>query len=274
MQRRQGRWAEALDSFREAFELDPRSSGKATDVGETFAVVRQYSLAERYLDRAILLAPELPLPYLFKAELYVVWQGDTARARAVLRQALEKMPLSDLVGEMGRPSSVSALLHIGNDSIAAEFDRLTPDAFDGDTALYYHAKTELHYTRQDQHRARVYADSGRMALEAKLRDGPDQAFVRARLGYAYAVLGRKADAIREGRRAVELRPVSRDALGGTFTTANLARLYTMVNQPDGAVDLLNQLLAIPSWSSVQELRVEPAWAPLRANPRFQRLVSR
>jgi tetratricopeptide (TPR) repeat protein len=243
-------------------------------VGETFAVVRQYSLAERYLDRAILLAPELPVPYLFKAELYVVWQGDTARARAVLREALGKMPLSDLVGEMGRPSSVSALLQTGNDSLARDLERLTPDAFDGDTALYYHAKTELHYTREDQRRARVYADSGRIALEAKLRDRPDEAFLRARLGYANAVLGRKADAIREGRRAVELRPVSRDALGGTFSTANLARIYTMAGEPDAAIDLIEELLSVPSWSSVHELRVDPAWDPLRGHPRFQRIIGR
>jgi hypothetical protein len=73
---------------------------------------------------------------------------------------------------------------------------------------------------------------------------------------------------------VELRPVSRDALGGTFSIASLARIYTMVDEPDAAIELLSQLLAMPSWSSVPELRVEPAWAPLRAHARFQRLVSR
>ena len=273
VQRRQGRWDEALASFHSALELDPRSSARAADIGETYAVLRQYALAERYLDRAIALAPELPLGYLFKAELEIVWRGDTARAAAVLRQALEKIPVADLVGRLQRPGSVSPLL-FRDPSRAADLDAVTAAAFDGDTALYYHSKAEHHWIRGDARRARAYADSGRAFSEAKLRQHPDDSQLRGRLGYAYAVLGRRDEAAREGRRAVELLPTSRDALGGTFRLANLARIYTMTGEPDAAIDLIERLLAMPSWSSVQELRVDPSWDPLRGHPRFQRLVGR
>ena len=271
VQRRQGRLEEALASFHSALELDPRSSARAVDLGETYAVARRYELAEQYLDRAIALAPELPLGYLFKAELEIFSQGDTARARAVLRQAMEKIPMGDLVGRLQRPGSISALL-FRDSSLAPALDAVTLDAFDGDSALYYHSRTELHYTRQDRRRARAYADSGRVFMEAKLRQHPEDSQIRDRLGFAYAVLGRKAEAVREGRHAVELLPISRDALGGTFRLATLARIYTIVGQPEDAIDLIERLLSVPSWSSVQELRVDPAWDPLRGHPRFQRLV--
>ena len=273
VQRRQGRWEEALATFRTALELDPRSTGRAADLGETYAVVRQYPLAARYLDRAIALAPELPVGYLFRAELEIVARGDTAGARAVLRDALEKLSVGELVGRMQRPGGVSPLL-FNDTSLAPALDAVTLDAFSGDSAFYYHYKTELHYTRRDARRARAYADSARAVMEAKLRLHPDDSQLRSRLGFAYAVLGRNAEATREGRRAVALLPISRDALGGTFRLATLAGIYTMIGEPESAIDLLGQLLAVPSWYSVQELRVDPSWDPLRGHPRFQRLVGK
>ena len=93
------------------------------------------------------------------------------------------------------------------------------------------------------------------------------------LAVAYAHLGRKADALREGARAVEILPVSRDAIDGSDLQRDLAYVETLVGEPDAAVKRLAYLLTIPADISVPLLRVDPMWDSLRDNPAFQRLLA-
>lgn len=88
----------------------------------------------------------------------------------------------------------------------------------------------------------------------------------------YSFLGRDEDALRAGRRAMELVPLARDADTGPFLMSNLARSYMLAGQPDSAVALLRPLLSVSSWISPAELRVDPTWAPLRDHPRFRELT--
>jgi serine/threonine-protein kinase len=81
----------------------------------------------------------------------------------------------------------------------------------------------------------------------------------------------KEAAVREGQMAVDLMPISRDA-GATSYLRGLAQIHTMVGEYDAAIDLLHYLLSIPSWVSVQDLRLHPMWDPLRDHPRFQALL--
>jgi serine/threonine-protein kinase len=76
-----------------------------------------------------------------------------------------------------------------------------------------------------------------------------------------------------GKKAVELLPVTREALIGTNRLEDLAIIYTMVGNADEAVNTLDRLLSIPSWMSASMLRVDPVWKPLRNNPRFQKLIA-
>jgi Flp pilus assembly protein TadD len=117
-------------------------------------------------------------------------------------------------------------------------------------------------------------DSARTGVEQLVRERPEDAGFHSWLGTVYAELGRVEDAVREGRRAVELNPLERDALAGTFQMAQLARIYVLVGDHDSAIALLERLLAIPSRLSAPLLRVDPQWQPLRSNPRFQRLLDR
>jgi hypothetical protein len=83
----------------------------------------------------------------------------------------------------------------------------------------------------------------------------------------------KEDAIREGRLAVELLPMSRDAWRGAFRVEDLARIYTMVGEYEAAIDQLEVLLAVPSPTALGMLRIDPTWNSLRNHPRFQRLLA-
>jgi tetratricopeptide (TPR) repeat protein len=109
-------------------------------------------------------------------------------------------------------------------------------------------------------------------LEAAVADRPEDPRVHSALGLSYALLGRKDEAIREGELAVELWPVSKDALKGPTFVRNLAQIYVWVGEADSALDRIEYLLSIPSWVSVGVLRVEPNWDPLRDHPRFQALL--
>jgi hypothetical protein len=106
---------------------------------------------------------------------------------------------------------------------------------------------------------------------------PDDAARHAHLGLLYAFMGRKDDALREGRRAVELKPISRDAIDGAEVEAMLALIYARAGDGDEAIPLLERLLKIPGadgYDSVtlSDLRTRWEWDPLRSDPRFRRLL--
>ena len=91
--------------------------------------------------------------------------------------------------------------------------------------------------------------------------------------FAYAGLGRREDATREGRTAVELRPASKDTWYGVDMLRNLAVVYATVGEADSTVKVLRTLLSIPSGISVPWLRADPTWDPIRRDPGFQALVA-
>ncbi len=120
--------------------------------------------------------------------------------------------------------------------------------------------------------ARISFDSARAILEKEVKERPDDARVHGSLGIVYAALGRKEEAIQEGKKAVDLCPVSKDAFIGVDRVEDLAYIYTMVGDYDAALDQIEYLISIPSYFSVQLLRLDPIWDPLRNHPRFQRLL--
>ncbi|MGH7752595.1 MAG: tetratricopeptide repeat protein [Gemmatimonadales bacterium] len=109
-------------------------------------------------------------------------------------------------------------------------------------------------------------------MARRIEARPDDGRLRGALGIAYAGLGRKQEAIREGERGVELIPVSRDAYQGYYRVLDLARIYTMVGEHAAAVDRLAYLLSVPGHLTVAWLKADPTWDPLRGHPRFQRLL--
>jgi hypothetical protein len=122
--------------------------------------------------------------------------------------------------------------------------------------------------------ARAYFDSARVVLEAEVRADSTNAQAHSGLGLAYAGLGRKSAAVREGELGKNLLPISREALTAVDLIETLAQIYLMVGQPDRAVDQLEVLLATPGPISPAWLVVDPRWRLLRGNPRFERLVAR
>ncbi len=131
-------------------------------------------------------------------------------------------------------------------------DRLSLKSEDIDNQ-YYFIPRAIRYAgiygyMNENELAKKYYDEGRNILEAKIQQQPNDARFHSALGIAYAGLGRKEDAIREGKLAVELLPLTKDAMRGYCRASDLARIYVMVGEFDLAIDQIEFLLSIPGGS--------------------------
>jgi serine/threonine-protein kinase len=266
--RRQGKWDEAIKHLTRATELNPRSSSDAWEVAVAYFYLRDYAAAQRYLDQALALAPDWALAHAFKAQVFLSWNGDTLRARQAVEQAVAHADLGQLVGFLAS----ARYLVTRNPRYFDALEGLRAKDLQDDTTYYYVWKAEWYHQRGDTLHQRVFADSGLRMIVPQLRARPDDDRIRLEAGVAYAMLGRKEDAIREARRAVELLPVSKDAYWGSDRLLDLASIYVETGESEPAIDLLQQLLRMPSAISVPQLKVDPFWDPLRAHPRFQQLI--
>ncbi len=260
VQRRQGQWEAAAASMHKAAELDPRSASKSFNLASAYLKMRNWAEAERFADRCIFIAPENTKGYWYKADVYLRSKGDIEKARTVMEEALEKVDPGQLVGLR---SNIEIL---GRDYQKAL--EIVGEARPG----WYFWKALIYRRAGQQEKAVTYYDSARITYEEQVEKDPDSYAAHGNLGLAYAGLGRREDAIREGKLAVEIMPLSRDANIGTTTIWYLARIYTMLGEQDAAIDQLELLLSIPSGVSVPLLRLDPQWDPLREHPRFRGLV--
>ena len=273
VQRRQGKSEEALANLKRACELDPRSGKLAEEAGITSMILRRYSQAERYYNRAILLAPDLQESYTKKARLYLCWEGSTEKARAVLAEALQNIKSeenSDIVNSL-------IMLDVFDGNYQEALERLSSQPEDIEirgnfvpAALRY---ALIYMYMDNKGQAKEYYDEARSILETKIQQHPEDARFHSSLGIAYAGLSYKEDAIREGKLAVDLLPVAKDALKGAGRVEELARIYVMVGECNAAIDQLELLLSKSGQTSIHLLQLDPAWNPLRNHPRFQKLVN-
>jgi serine/threonine protein kinase/tetratricopeptide (TPR) repeat protein len=271
--RRQGKFEQAVATLKQACELDPLYGVFASNLAETLVLMRRYVEAERGFDRFVSSTPGRRTPYHFKAWLRVCAEGDTATAREILAEAFEN-------GEVPHEDNIANLL-----AEIDVFDGNYEEALGRRIAAQGQAwNTQHQYIpkalqcalvcvhMKDEEAASRYFDDARVILETRVEERWEDARFHSALGIAYAGLGRKQEAIRQGEVAVDLLPVSKDAMRGPYRLMDLAQIYTMVGDCDRAVTWLEYLLSIPSRLSKALLRIDPTWDPLRDHPRFKKLV--
>ncbi len=261
-----GRGEEALAHLRQAQVLDPRSVDAAWRLTYGLVNLRRYPEGLQAADRGLALAPS-NLDLLGAKTVIYLARGDLAGARAVLRAATRKVDPAALVAYIAVSGDLYWALEDGQQQLLL---RLSPEPFGGDRSSWGLALAQTHALRGNTALARAYADSARLAYEAQVREAPQEALLHALLGVALAYLGRKAEAIREGERAVGL---TSDAHRRAYSQHQLVRIYLLAGEPERALDRLEPLLKVPYWLSPGWLRIDPTFAPLRGNPRFERLVA-
>jgi TolB-like protein len=268
---RRGRWEAARAHLEQVQRLDPRDVGAARVLGIVLTHTRHYSEASQAVEQGLAFAPA-DLQLLQLKAMVALAQGDLAGARAVLSGGPRDVDTALVV----YVATIVGFAWALDDAQQALLLRLRPSAFDGDRGLWGLTLAETYARRGDSAHARIYADSARLTLEKQLRAAPEfpgLAQLHSGLGSALTYLGRKAEAVREGERAVAIVPITRDALTGAYNQSYLADIYLRVGEKAKALDLLEPLLRVPFIYSPGWLRVDPSFAPLRGNPRFERLLT-
>ena len=264
-----GRWDSAATLVARAALLDPRSADIAIQLADILTMLRRYARADSAADWALALAPTNPR-VVWQKVMVALGQGQLDSARAVIRASARQIDPATLFSYM---VVFQDLYWVLDDEAQRRVLALPPSAFDDDRGTWGLVRTQLYHLRGDRGRTAIYADSARIAFAEQSRAAPEDAQRHALLGVTLAYLGRKADAVREGQRAVELQPISRDAYSGPYYPLQLARIYLLVGEPEKALDQLEPLLRMPYYLSPGWLRIDPTFTPLKGNPRFERLVA-
>jgi tetratricopeptide (TPR) repeat protein len=279
--RRQGRWRESNASFERARSLDPRNRIIAFQAANNFLLIRDWPAAAAGFHRALAITPDFLPSMIGVAYLEVFRNDDPAAGRKVLQSIPASLETNGMVTVARWDLAMLARDYATAEKILTEAlsENFSP-AGDAQKA-YYQGRLAL--ARGDIESAQRYFAAVRPEAEKRVRDNPDEATRHAQLGLLYAYTQRKEDAIREGRRAVELEPESQNAFHGAAHAANLALVYSLVGEADQAIPLIERLLTtpgpvecsdFPNNITLADLRLRWEWDRLRSDPRFRRILER
>jgi serine/threonine-protein kinase len=240
----------------------------------SYLALRNFEAADKTVDRAIAITPQSFATLALKGYLAVTWRGDLTEAERQLSAIPAEVDPNGLITWMRSwvlmlqrkwPEALAVVQKFSGETLIIGTTAPLPKAF---------LEGSIHFLEGDKPRAQIEFEKARVVSEQLLRDAPDDAARHAQHGLILAALGRKEEAITEGKRAVELLPESRDAFDGPACTTALAQIYAWTGETDEAFRLLDHLLSVPNGVPVPILKLEPAWDPLRKDPRFQALVEK
>jgi len=277
--RRKGEWPQAVTAFEKALTLAPRDAGIADNFGETLTILRRFADAEPLLLRAVAIDPTRisAVSYLVRNRLYGFGDIDGAR-RAVA--AMPSGPGRMLAHDHGDVIQLTGAL-VYPDLFERRFDSALRawDAIPANTSgqrierLAARAAILILAHRQQE----IHDDCAELEalLEAPDTRRPEDDRWLTRLAWAQLCLGRQADAIRTAHQAAQALPIERDALAGADQLAGLAQIDAQAGALDEATELIGRLLALPAGltTTVERLKRDPVFDPLRADPRFQKLIA-
>jgi non-specific serine/threonine protein kinase len=269
--RRLGDFGGALRKLTDAFKLDPMNAWIASEIGTTCMYLHKFGEAEKYLDMSISLQPDQILSHAEKAQMQRYWLGDLEESRKTLLEVPSStdpdVGLEWYWQAMWERDYQAALMLV--DSIPAAFPATTP--LSEPPSLL---KARIYFYEGKDTHSRHFFDSARVALETRVKESPEEPWAHSMLGFVYAGLDRKEESIREAETAVELLPISKDAIMGPPLVENLAIIQAMVGDYEASLDNIENLLSIPCGVSLPNLELNPCWDPLRDHPRFQALLEK
>lgn len=269
IERRRGHFAAAIAAFQQAEALSPADPVLAGHLATTYVLMHAHPEAARYYERVLALDPSWAAIYADYASLLIAWRGDVAAARRVVHAGVRRSSPGDVGARLG--ALAPALVAPGEDSRRV-LDAASPHVFRDNVGgrLVWHA--QWWHARGDARRARAYADSARVVLERDRARRPTEVEYATDLATAYAILGRRAPALRESEAALAILPASRDALDGVEAVEARARVCTLVADAPCALAAFRQLLTMPSTVTPTALAASPVWQVWRADPRVAALA--
>jgi TolB-like protein/Tfp pilus assembly protein PilF len=277
IQRRQGKWAESTANLEKAVNLNPKDTWPLQQLTFNYWMLRDFDKANNTIDRALALDPTALGPLEVKSRLAISEKGDFS----VAEKALEVLNSTGMTDEQ-KLKAVSARADVfflerkyreGLQAAESLPDEQLANFPGGLWSKYYYsgfARRAL----QDEPGARAAFLKAKSAAEEQVKRSPDDAKLHMQLAKVLAQLGEKDAALAEAQRASELQPESRDALDGPHITEDVAQVHAILGDNSRAIEILDGLLNRPSYLTVQGLRVNPVWDPLRNDPQFQALLNK
>jgi TolB-like protein/tRNA A-37 threonylcarbamoyl transferase component Bud32 len=272
--RRQGHWEKSLEEMKQALELDPRDFSILQQVSLTYQLLRRYKETAATLDRVLAIAPNDVPTRVRRAWIDLQWRADPKPLHTTIETVLAQDPnaapvlviqwLDLALGEQDPAAAEHALAAMPTDGCYNENIPFPNTWCEGLVARL----------RGDERAARAAFTTAQKELEQTVLDQPSYPQGLCALGVVDALLGNKQDAIREGLRAVELLPVSKNSLEGPMLIQYLAVIYAWTGDKDRAIERLSEATRLPgSHVTYGDLHLNPLWDPLRADPRFETIAA-
>src|SRR6266576_1383058 len=280
VQRRQGHFTDAIAAYQKAEAIDPRNSITLYDTAQTYFGVRDWPNAVKGMDRVLALAPDSLNVKIQRAYMEFFWKGSTAPIKAVLESFA---PNLDPDGVVTFSRWDVALIDRDPDAAERALTSARLENFVAPTGIplpksYLAGCVAL--MRNDAGRAQHEFETARPILEQIVMKSPQDGIRHAQLGFLYALMGFKDDALREGQRGEELTSISKDIINGGTVQGFLALIYARNGDADHAIELLERLLITPfavnyceDSITLSDLRQRWEWDPLRKDPRFQKILA-
>jgi serine/threonine protein kinase/Flp pilus assembly protein TadD len=274
LDQRQGRWQESVQALEKARSLDPRGTRTLDSLAWTYRSLRRYRDSNRIYSRLIELEPDKPFLKVRKAYTAFCEKADLS----ALRAAMDTLPSSVKNGLYMTSWRFGNAVR-ARDWIAARqtlsknaSDRL---AFSFSDAVVPRRCGEiwLAAVQGKLHTIKPAFVAARDELKQQVEAHPDNASLLSALAIIDMTFGRKQEAIRNAQRAVEICPISEDAVQGQRLLDNLAIVWAWTDQPDSALSELSKSIRTPAGVTYGELKLNPAWDPLRKDPRFDNLLA-
>ena len=273
IERRQGKQEEALRSLERALEVDPRNVLTLQQLALSYEWLRRYAEAESIWDRVLAIKPNDLETQLERARVELNWKADTRP----LHQMVDSIRVTN-------PTAIRSIADYWVFCALAEHDAgAAPNAlialddtpFKDGTVQFSRPFVEGIIARlaKNEGKARSAFTAARAEQAKILQTQPDYGPPLCVLGLIDAALGRKGDALQEGRRAVELLPVNKDALNGRRIIAYFAMIAAWVGDKDLACEQLAIAIQYSNSPSYGELKLMPFWDPLRGDPHFEKIVA-
>jgi TolB-like protein/class 3 adenylate cyclase/Flp pilus assembly protein TadD len=276
IERRQGRDEEAIRDLERAIELDPRNAAILTQVAISYHNNRRYAEERSAWNRILSFTPNDAFAQEQRAYVDFEEKADSRPYHEVLDSIRRTNPaaipaisgdwLYCALAEHDAAGATDALVALGGDSVLlgwADNVRCSRPFVQGVIARM----------SNDPAQARTAFTAARAEQEKILRGQPDDPMVLCVLGLIDAALGRKDDALREGRRAVELLPIEKDAKHGIAMNKYLAMIAAWVGEKDLACEQLALAVSRPNDLGYGQLKLMPYWDPLRGDPCFEKIVA-
>jgi TolB-like protein/Tfp pilus assembly protein PilF len=271
--RRQGRWQDCIVNLERALALDPRNSYVLVQISFAYESLRRFDEMARALDRALTLVPKDADIRVQRALVELESRANLKPLHSTIQTVIAEDP--NAAGGIARTWLYLALCERDPRAALDALTVMTGDGCRNEGIPFPRGWCEAVAARArgDGMVARAALTTARLEVEETLRGQPDYSEALCVVGLIDAGLGDNEAAVREGRRAIELLPVSKDAINGALLIESLALIYAWTGEKDLALEQLAVAAKLPGYLSYGELRLHPYWDSLRGDPRFEKIVA-